>query len=62
MTESLIEDAEKQNIRVIGCGIGTDKERVAEEFGSDHYLGIDDLEKMPERLVEIVRRRLYNHR
>ena len=62
LTESLIEDAEKQNIRVIGCGIGTDKERVAEEFGSDHYLGIDDLEKMPERLVEIVRRRLYNHR
>lgn len=62
LTESLIEDAEKQNIRVIGCGIGTDKESVAEEFGSDHYLGIDDLEKMPERLVEIVRRRLYNHR
>lgn len=62
VTEDLIEDAEKQNIRVIGCGIGADKVSVAKEFGDDHYLGIDDLEKMPERLVEIIRRRLYNHR
>lgn len=61
-TKDLIAKCKSINLRVIGCGIGANKEEVNAEFGDDHYLGIDDLEKMPERLLEIIRRKIYSHR
>lgn len=61
-TKALIENAKKNNIRVVGCGIGADKNEVKAEFGDDNYLGIDNLEEMPERLLEIIRRKIYSHR
>ena len=61
-TRELIEDAQKINLRVVGCGIGADKDDVEKEFGDDHYLGIDNLDEMPERLLEIIRRKIYSHR
>lgn len=61
-TKDLIDKCKVMNLRVIGCGIGANKDEVNAEFGDDHYLGIDDLEKMPERLLEIIRRKVYSHR
>ena len=43
---------------VIACGIGNDKASVENEFGSVHYLGIDDAETMPMRLLDVIRRNL----
>ena len=61
-TKDLIDKCKVMNLRVIGCGIGANKDEVNAEFGDGHYLGIDDLEKMPERLLEIIRRKVYSHR
>lgn len=57
-TKKLIEAAKKQNIAVLGCGIGGDQEDVQAEFGEENFLGIDDLEEMPKQLVSIIRRQL----
>lgn len=61
-TQQLIQDAQRINLRVVGCGIGESRSEVEEEFGNEHYLGIDNLEEMPERLLEIIRRKIYSHR
>ena len=57
-TRKLIEKAKKQNIAVLGCGIGESQSDVEAEFGEENFLGIEDLENMPKRLVDIIRRQL----
>lgn len=57
-TRRIIEMAAKSNIQVIACGIGPDKSAVMSEFGEENYLGIDNLEEMPAKLVDIIRRRI----
>ena len=57
-TKNLLERAKKEKVTVIACGIGNDKASVENEFGSVHYLGIDDAETMPMRLLDVIRRNL----
>lgn len=57
-TKNLLERAKKEKVTVIACGIGNDKASVENEFGSVHYLGIDDAEAMPMRLLDVIRRNL----
>lgn len=57
-TKNLLERAKKEKVTVIACGIGNDKASVENEFGSVHYLGIDDAETMPKRLLDVIRRNL----
>lgn len=61
-TRQMIKSAEKINLRIVGCGIGDSKSDVEKEFGKENYLGIDNLTEMPERLLEIIRRKIYSHR
>ena len=61
-TRPLVKKAEKDGIRVIACGIGSDQDAVKSQFGEENFLGIDDLEKMPDKLVEIIRRKIMRGR
>lgn len=57
-TRALVKKAEANGIRVVACGIGSDQNSVMSQFGEENFLGIDNLEKMPEKLVEIIRRKI----
>lgn len=57
-TRVLVNKAAKDGIRVIACGIGSDQTSVKRQFGEENFLGIDNLEEMPEKLVEIIRRKI----
>lgn len=54
----LLRQAQRQNIKVIAAGIGSDRESVCSEFGRDIFLDVSDLEQMPGRLCKIVKRLL----
>lgn len=57
-TRKLLERAKKEKVITIACGIGPDRSQVVAEFGEDHYVDIDDLDAMPMRLLDIIKRNM----
>lgn len=57
-TKKLIARAKREKVIVVACGIGSQKGQVQMEFDDDHFLGIDDLDQMPTKLLEIIRRNM----
>lgn len=58
-TKEVLEQARKNRIQVIACGIGCSREFIEDQFNSEVYLPIDNLDEMPERLLQIVQRGLF---
>lgn len=55
--QEIIKAARKDGVTVIGAGIGASRSAVENEFGNA-FLDVSDMEKMPQMLVEIVKRHL----
>lgn len=48
----------KSRINVLAFGIGSDKQSVCDQFGKDRYVGIDEMQTFPERLVTTIRKNM----
>ena len=55
---SIVNEYERKNVLTIAAAIGDDKEQTCEIYGEDRFLDIEDLEKLPETLVSVLRRYL----
>ena len=58
-TREVLEQARKNRIQVIACGIGYSRGSIVDQFGEEVFLPIDVLDEMPERLLQIVQRGLF---
>lgn len=55
----IINRARKENIIVVAAGIGNNRREVEDEFGSDNFLDITNLEEMPEKLIQLIKANLW---
>lgn len=56
--QKIISSALRDKTIIIAAGIGSDRKRVAQEFGENSFMDISDLEEMPEQLVKLIKARL----
>ena len=50
--------ASRKKIQVIACGIDEDKAQIREIYGESRFLAVDDLSRMPQKLVSIIKRNM----
>lgn len=54
--KSLIRAATRKGVNVFAAGVGSDKPRIEMEFGKDNFLNIGELETMPKRMCNLIRK------
>ncbi len=56
LIKSLIRAATRKGVNIIAAGVGSDRLRIECEFGKDNFLNIGDLETMPKRMCNLIRK------
>lgn len=51
----IVREAKKEGTIIVAAGIGSDREKVCNEFGADNFMDITNLDDMPEQLIGLIK-------